>query len=73
MNSILEESRRYLADLSEACQRSAWHLEATCPQPKIGRHAAVCETGRPTTMELISRSRRPISTRFTVRFRYSNG
>lgn len=29
MNSILEESRRHLADLIEACQRCAWHLEAT--------------------------------------------
>jgi hypothetical protein len=29
MHSILEESRRYLADLIEACQRCAWHLEAT--------------------------------------------
>jgi hypothetical protein len=29
MNPILEESRRYLADLIEACQRCAWHLEAT--------------------------------------------
>ena len=29
MNSILEESRRHLADLIEASQRCAWHLEAT--------------------------------------------
>ncbi len=29
MNEVLEESRRHLADLIEACQRCAWHLEAT--------------------------------------------
>ena len=29
MNDVLNESRRYLADLIEACQRCAWHLEAT--------------------------------------------
>lgn len=29
MNPVLEESRRHLADLIEACQRCAWHLEAT--------------------------------------------
>lgn len=29
MNPILTESRRHLGDLLEACQRCAWHLEAT--------------------------------------------
>ncbi len=29
MNALLEESRRHLADLIEACQRCAWHLNAT--------------------------------------------
>lgn len=29
MNAALDESRRHLADLIEACQRCAWHLEAT--------------------------------------------
>lgn len=29
MHSILAESHRYLADLIEASQRCAWHLEAT--------------------------------------------
>jgi hypothetical protein len=29
MNPILAESRRHLADLIEACQRCAWHLDAT--------------------------------------------
>jgi len=29
MNTIVEESRRHLGDLIEACQRCAWHLNAT--------------------------------------------
>ena len=29
MNNVVEESRRQLADLIEACQRCAWHLEAS--------------------------------------------
>lgn len=29
MNDALQESRGHLADLIEACQRCAWHLEAT--------------------------------------------
>jgi hypothetical protein len=29
MNQVVEESRRHLADLIEACQRCAWHLEAS--------------------------------------------
>jgi hypothetical protein len=29
MNPALEESRRHLGDLIEACQRCAWHLNAT--------------------------------------------
>ncbi len=29
MNALLEESRRHLGDLIEACQRCAWHLNAT--------------------------------------------
>jgi hypothetical protein len=29
MNKVVEESRRHLADLIEACQRCAWHLEAS--------------------------------------------
>jgi hypothetical protein len=29
MNPVVEESRRHLADLIEACQRCAWHLEAS--------------------------------------------
>ena len=29
MNAIVEESRRHLGDLIEACQRCAWHLNAT--------------------------------------------
>lgn len=29
MNALVEESRRHLGDLIEACQRCAWHLNAT--------------------------------------------
>ena len=29
MNALLEESRRHLGDLIEACQRCTWHLNAT--------------------------------------------
>lgn len=29
MNPVVEESRRHLADLIEACQRCAWHLQAS--------------------------------------------
>lgn len=29
MNALVEESRRHLGDLLEACQRCAWHLNAT--------------------------------------------
>lgn len=29
MNPVVEESRRHLADLIEACQRCAWHLAAS--------------------------------------------
>ncbi len=29
MNAALDDSRRHLADLIEACQRCAWHLEVT--------------------------------------------
>ena len=53
MNPVVEESRRHLADLIEACQRCAWHLEASAariewPLSKNG-DAALCRTPSETT------------------------
>lgn len=41
MNPILEESRRHLADLIEACQRCAWHLEATASASRVAADGQV--------------------------------
>jgi len=44
MNSVLEENRAHLADLIEACQRCAWHLEATASRVAWPLTAEMLET-----------------------------
>ena len=43
MHDVLNESRRYLADLIEACQRCAWHLQATADRVEWPLTAEVLE------------------------------
>jgi hypothetical protein len=51
MNPALEESRRHLADLIEACQRCAWHLDTTATRIVWPLTAAVLE-GRQMDLDL---------------------